>query len=77
MTPETKERPVVYEIKVEGLIDDHWSEWFGDMSITRPNDTDSVLTGELPDQAALQGVLTRIRDLGLKLVSVRRVDENQ
>ncbi len=70
------EPPTVYEIKVEGLIDDHWTEWFGSMSIEHLNDSETVLTGELPDQAALQGVLVKIRDLGLRLISVRRIDRN-
>jgi hypothetical protein len=62
-----------YEIKVEGLIDNRWTEWFGGMSITYVNEAETILTGQLPDQTALHGVLERIRDLGLNLISVRRV----
>jgi hypothetical protein len=69
-----KESPIGYEIKVEGLVDDRWSEWFGGMTITHLDDTATLLTGELLDQTALQGALERIRDLGLKLISVRRLD---
>jgi len=69
-----KKSPITYEIKVEGLVDDRWSEWFGGVTITHIDNTETLLTGELLDQAALHGVLERIRDLGLTLVSVRRLD---
>jgi hypothetical protein len=68
--------PFTYEIKVEGLIDHRWTEWFGGMSITYVDETETVLIGEVQDQTALHGVLERIRDLGLKLISVRRVETN-
>jgi hypothetical protein len=67
----------VYEIKVEGLIDDLWAEWFNGMAITYVNNVETILAGELRDQSALHGVLERIRDLGLNLISVRRVDGDQ
>jgi hypothetical protein len=66
--------PFTYEIKVEGLIDIRWAEWFGGMTITYINGVETVIMGEIQDQTALHGVLERIRDLGLKLISVRRVD---
>ncbi len=69
--------PFIYEIKVEGLVDDLWAEWFNGMTITYVNNEETVLVGELPDQSALHGVLDRIRDLGLNLISVRRIDGNQ
>ena len=68
--------PITYEIRVEGLIDDRWAEWFSGMTITHGNHTETTLTGVLVDQTALQGVLERIRDLGLSLISVRRLDGN-
>lgn len=72
-----KVTPVVYEIKVEGLIDGLWAEWFNGMAITYVNNVETILLGELQDQTALHGVLERIRDLGLNLISVRRIDRDQ
>lgn len=66
-----------YEIRVEGLIDGLWADWFNGMTITYANNRETILTGELQDQTALHGVLARIRDLGLNLISVRRVDVDQ
>lgn len=66
-----------YEIRVEGLLDSLWVEWFGDMTITHVDGVETILTGELADQAALHGVIERVRDLGLNLISVRRVDGGQ
>ena len=72
-----KVTPFVYEIKVEGLVDDLWAKWFYGMAITHVNDVETILVGELQDQSALHGVLERIRDLGLNLISVRRIDGDQ
>ncbi len=69
--------PLTWEIRVEGLLDSRWSEWFGDMAITYVNDMDTILIGELQDQPALYGVLERLRDQGMNLISVRRVDGAQ
>ena len=65
--------PRVYEIRVEGHLTDRWSEWFeGLVSHNDPN-SETTLTGLLTDQAALFGVLTKIRDLNLILISVNRL----
>ncbi len=69
-----EESPITYEIRVEGLIDKMWSDWFNGLTITHENETETVLLGKLPDQTALHGVLDHIRDLGLDLISVNRVD---
>lgn len=62
----------VYEFRVEGLLGDRWSAWFEGLTIRRePNDA-MVLCGALPDQAALHGILAKIRDLNLVLVSLNR-----
>jgi len=59
-----------YEIKVQGHLDGHWSEWLGGLEIIQTSDANSILTGVIPDQAALHGVLVQIRDLGLTLISI-------
>ena len=71
-----KGKPITYEIRIEGLVDGLWKEWFDGMTITHDDRAETILIGELQDQSALHGVLDRIRDLGLNLISVRRVDPN-
>jgi hypothetical protein len=71
-----KNSSITYEIRVEGLVDSLWTSWFNDMTITYVDNMETILIGELQDQAALHGVLGRIRDLGLSLISVRRLDAN-
>jgi hypothetical protein len=61
-------------ITVKGHLDQGWSEWFDGLTITHLGNGESVLTGHLPDQAALHGVLTKVRDLGLNLVAVDSED---
>lgn len=65
--------PMFYEIRVEGHIGDSWSSWFEGLTIRHEESSETVLTGPLVDEAALYGVLMKIRDLGLPLVEVRRV----
>ena len=62
-----------YEIRVEGVLDDRWADWFGGVEVSSDG-TQTVISGELADQAALHGLLVKVRDLGLCLVSVRRLD---
>lgn len=58
------------EIRVEGQIDDTWAEWFEGFTLTCSGENQTVLLGEVPDQAALYGTITKLRDLGLNLISV-------
>lgn len=65
--------PFVYEIRVEGHLSDHWSQWFEELAICKQPNGETVLRGVLIDQAALFGVLSRIHDLNLNLISVQRL----
>ena len=64
--------PGCYEILLQGRLDQRWSAWFEDMTLTRAGDL-TVLRGRVADQAALHGLLSRLRDVGLPLISVTRV----
>ncbi len=69
----TKEmaRTVWYEIRVQGCIGSAWADWFGGLTITQVED-ESIIVGQVRDQAALFGLLNRVRDLGLMLIAVNR-----
>jgi hypothetical protein len=70
--PDNQGRPPVYEICVEGRLGDDWAEWFGGLEVATDKQGNTVLTGPIPDQAALYGLLAKLRDLGLPLVSLER-----
>jgi hypothetical protein len=63
--------PERYEIRVEGTLGEDWSAWFDGLDVASDGG-DTVIYGVLPDQPALHGLLNRVRDLGLRLISVRR-----
>ena len=63
-----------YEIRLKGHLDDRWAEWFDGLTITLEEDGDTLLTGPVVDQAALHGLLKKVRDLGLPLLSVNSVE---
>ncbi len=65
-----------YRIRVRGHLDDRWSDWLGGLAVQPQEDGTTVLVGPVVDQAALYGVIIRIRDLGLSLLSVSRVVES-
>jgi hypothetical protein len=64
-------RIAVYEIWVKGHLDGRWSEWFDGLQITNLENGEAMLSGDIVDQAALHGLLNKVRDLGLPLVAVR------
>ena len=68
---------MIYRIKVKGHLDRRWTEWFGGLTITLEDNGETLLTGQVADQAALHGLLRKVRDLGLPLTSVTRVQTDQ
>lgn len=62
--------PEYYEIKVKGHLDERWAEWFAELKLTHLEGDVTLISGQLPDQAALHGLLERIRDLNLTLLSL-------
>jgi hypothetical protein len=68
------ERPERYEIRVRGVLDDHWSAWFDGLELRSEPGGATVLAGPVADQAALHGLLAKVWDLGLPLLSIHRID---
>ena len=66
-----------YVIRLKGHLDDRWADWLGDVTITLEKDGDTLLTGLVVDQAALHGLLKKVRDIGLPLVSVNPIEPGQ
>ena len=69
--------PGIYEIRIKGHLDGKWADWFEGLTITLEEDGDTLLTGPVIDQAALHGLLKKVRDLGMPLVSVSPVEPGQ
>jgi len=69
--------PEPTEIRIKGHLADRWVEWFEGLTITLTENGDTLLTGPVPDQAALYGLLRKVRDLGMPLLSVNPVARNQ
>jgi len=69
--------PGIYEIRIKGHLDDKWADWFEGLTITLEEDGDTLLTGPVVDQSALHGLLKKVRDLGMPLVSVGPVEPDQ
>ncbi len=66
--------PAAYRLRVDGHLDQHWSAWFGVLTLTHEDDGTTTLAGPVADQAQLHGLLTKIRDLNVTLISVDVVD---
>ena len=62
--------PAVYRLRVDGHLDDHWSAWFDGFTLAHENNGTTSLSGFVPDQAALHGLLMKVRDLGITLISL-------
>jgi hypothetical protein len=71
------DQPPIYRIVLQGHLSSQWSDWFDGFIITLDADGQTILTGPIVDQAALHGVLKKIRDLGISLVSIQRMDPNE
>ena len=70
-------QPMIYQIRIEEHIDRQWTDWFEGLAITLKDNGDTLITGQVVDQAALHGLLKKVRDLGLTLVSVIRVESSR
>ncbi|MCB0185197.1 MAG: hypothetical protein KDE31_13075 [Caldilineaceae bacterium] len=76
--PPTKpNQPMIYQFRLQGHLDRQWNTWFDGLAITLEENGDTLLTGAVVDQAALYGLLSRIRDLGIPLISVIRLLPNE
>ena len=70
-------QPMVYQIRIKGHLGRQWTDWFGSLTITLEDNGETLLTGPVVDQAALHGLLRKVRDLGMPLLSVSRVEPGQ
>ena len=71
------DKPNVYEIRIKGHLGPRWDDWFEGMTLTPEANGDTLMTGPVVDQAALHGLLRNLRDLGLPLLSIIRIEPNQ
>ena len=69
--------PMIYKIRVKGHLGCQWTEWFDGLIITPEENGETLLTGPVVDQAALHGLIKKVRDLGLPLISVMRIEPNR
>jgi hypothetical protein len=75
--PPRRHTPARYQLRVDGHLDSHWSARFDDLALRWEDDGTTTLTGLVQDQAQLHGLLAKIRDLGLTLISIRVLDETK
>jgi hypothetical protein len=69
--------PARYELRIQGVLDPRWSAWFEGLQVTSDQAGQTTIAGPVTDQAALHGLLAKVRDLGLELLSVRRIDPDR
>ena len=75
--PTDPRQPMVYQIRLQGHLGSEWTDWFEGLTITQEDNSETLLTGSVVDQAALHGLLRKVRDLGMPLISVNRVKLGQ
>lgn len=68
------DKPMAYQIRLRGILDPSWSDWFDNFTITTQGE-ETLMEGQVADQAALHGILSKINDLGLAIVTVTQVEE--
>ena len=77
-SPKTEpDQPMLYQIRIKGQLDRKWIDWFENVTIALEDDGDTLITCPVVDQAALHGLLKKVRDLGMPLISVNRVKPDQ
>lgn len=74
-TIEHQSQPDIYEIRLKGHLDARWTGWFDGFTITLTENGETILTGSVADQAALHGLLKKVRDLGLPLLSINPIEQ--
>ena len=74
---DARREPGEYEIRLKGHLESRWAAWFDGLSLTREGDGTTVIRGSVVDQAALHGLLSKVRDLGLPLITVTQLDSKQ
>jgi hypothetical protein len=72
-----KSQPLVYQIRIKGHLGRQWTDWFEGLTITLEDNGETLLTGPVVDDAALHGLLKKVRDLGMPLLSVNRIEPDQ
>jgi len=77
VSAEDHDEPGYYEIRIKGYLDDKWTDWFEGLTMTREGSGETLLSGIVVDQAALHGLLRKVRDLGMPLLSVNRIEPGQ
>ena len=71
------DQPMIYQIRLKGQLDARWADWFGGMAVDLTEDGHTLLTGPVADQAALHGLLRKVRDVGIPLVSINEIYHHQ